>query len=137
MPNLGDAVEPSAPSATQVIQLWSKSTVPMEVEPVSRAVRLDVLVHGVPSQLENDETFVLPSAACCLNVEMSSDATFPRVQGATRHKGHRHRNVCPCRVFTLGSARPGRTQGNLMTVKISSKKPDMNFVRKSVAWCTD
>lgn len=54
------------------------TTVPIEVEPASRGVRLDVSVDGVPAQLENDQTFVLPSSAINLNVEMGSDAVVER-----------------------------------------------------------
>ena len=32
-------------------------------------------------QLENDETFVLPSATINLNVVMGSDARFPQMRG--------------------------------------------------------
>ena len=34
-------------------------------------------MDGVPAQLQNEETFVLPSAPNNLNVEMGSDVTFP------------------------------------------------------------
>ena len=53
----------------------------LKVKPASRGVRLDVWVDGVSVQLENDETFVLPSATVNLNVVMGSDAPFPQMRG--------------------------------------------------------
>ena len=60
------------------------TTVSIEVESASRGVRLHISVDGVPAQLENDETFVLPFATINLNVEMGSDAAFPRMRGKTK-----------------------------------------------------
>ena len=34
----------------------------IDVKPASHGMCLDVLVDSVPAQLENDETFILPSA---------------------------------------------------------------------------
>ena len=78
------------PSVTQVIELivdyrergeTMTSKVPLKEKPASRGVCAMMNWDGVPAQLQDDETFVLPSAPNNLNVEMSSDAAFPRMRG--------------------------------------------------------
>ena len=60
------------------------SKVPLKVKPASRGVCVMMTWDGVPAQLKNDETFVLPCAAFNLNVERAVTLLFHECEDKTR-----------------------------------------------------
>ena len=60
------------------------SKVPQKAKPASRAVCVMMTWDGIPPQLKNDETFVLPCAAFNLDVERAVTLPFRECENKSR-----------------------------------------------------